>query len=307
MPVTNISRRDASLPLTEGEALAVLGLATEAARADGDTPLSEQFRLGVESRESTGTEHVLAHDEAGALVGYAQVRRGAPGDPPSAELFVSPPARRHGVGTALLAALPADVRVWSHLDSRAATGFALASGLRAVRSLHRMGRRLAGGPAWPPASIPERYAVRSFERGRDEAEWLRVNAAAFAAHPEQGSLARADLDQRMAQPWFDPTGFILVVDKADPDHVVAFHWTKVDPPDGPSGEVYAVGVAPEHQGEGLGRAVTILGLDHLRARGLEDVELYVDEDNTAALRTYRALGFESLEVHRQYTAGGADG
>ncbi len=107
----------------------------------------------------------------------------------------------------------------------------------------------------------------------------------------------------MAQPWWDPEGFILVVDESaarDTDHIAAFHWTKVDPPDGDTGEVYVVGVCPDRQGEGLGKAVTVLGLDHLKARGLRDVVLYVDEDNVAAVRTYANLGFTDREVHRQY-------
>lgn len=306
MARTNIFLRDASVPPTEAESEAVLALAAAAAEVDGGSALSEQFRLSVEARDVDEVVHLMALEDD-EVVGYAQSRAGSDGESPSAELVVSPAARRRGVGTVLLAALPRGVRVWSHLDSPAASSFARARGLRPVRSLHRMGRRLAQGPGWPPASLPEAYAVRAFERGRDESEWLRVNAEAFADHPEQGSLTRADLDQRMAQPWFDPEGFILVVERAAPDRVVAFHWTKVDPPEGSVGEVYVVGVSPDHQGEGLGRAVTILGLDHLRDRGLEAVELYVDEDNAAAMHTYRALGFESLEVHRQYAAGGTHG
>ncbi len=44
----------------------------------------------------------------------------------------------------------------------------------------------------------------------------------------------------------------------------------------------------------------MLGLDHLRSLGLDRVVLYVDEDNVAAVRTYAALGFVDVEVHRQY-------
>ena len=69
---------------------------------------------------------------------------------------------------------------------------------------------------------------------------------------------------------------------------------------GDTGEVYVVGVSPDRQGEGLGKAVTILGLDHLKARGLRDVILYVDEENLAAVRTYAGLAFTDREVHRQY-------
>jgi mycothiol synthase len=181
-----------------------------------------------------------------------------------------------------------------------ADAFARSQGLEPVRSLHVMGRSLVDGPGWPVAVVPEGYAVRHFEPGRDEDAWLAANAAAFASHPEQGSLTRRDLEQRMTQPWWDPTGLILVVDAADPDRIGAFHWTKVDPPDGTTGEVYVVGVSPDRQGEGLGKAVTILGLDHLRTRGLREVILYVDEENLAAVHTYASLGFADREVHRQF-------
>jgi mycothiol synthase len=301
MPSPTVALRDATNPLTADESAAVLTLAAEAAAADGSEPLSEQFRLSVRAREQDGVDHWLACGPDGRVVGYAQSRSGE--GPPSAELVVAPGARRSGAGTALLASLPDGIRLWSHATggaADAAAAFAAGRGLVPVRSLHVMGRSLREGPAWPPASLDPRYAVRSFEPGRDEDAWLALNAAAFAHHPEQGSLRRSDLDQRMAQPWWDPAGLILVVEAADPDVLAASHWTKVDPPGGEVGEVYVVAVSPARQRQGLGRAVTVLGLDHLRSLGLDRVVLYVDEDNVAAVRTYAALGFEDVEVHRQF-------
>jgi mycothiol synthase len=301
MPRPNVALRDAMHPLTAAESAAVLALASDAAAVDGSQALSEQFRLSVRSREHDGVDHLLATDARGVLVGYAQSRTGE--GPPSGELVVAPVARRSGVGGALLASLPDGIRVWSHATGGAAdvaAAFARTNGLVAVRSLHVMGRSLRDGPAWPSVSLDPRYAVRSFEGGRDEDAWLALNAAAFAHHPEQGSLRRIDLDQRMAEPWWDPAGLILVVEADAPDVLAASHWTKVDPPGGDVGEVYVVAVSPDRQGQGLGRAVTVLGLDHLRSLGLDRVVLYVDEDNVAAVRTYAALGFTDLEVHRQF-------
>jgi len=302
MAPPTIVLRDPTTPLTTAEADTVLGLADSATAVDGSAPLSEAFRLAVRSR-TTDVVHLLAYAADGALVGYAQSRPGNGGEPPSAELVVAPDARRRGVGTALLDRLPGEARVWSHGAGAAAASadaFARTRGLRPVRRLHVMGRPLQSGEPWPAASLPPGYAVRTFEPGRDEDAWLALNAAAFAHHPEQGSLGRADLDQRMAEPWFDPAGLILVVDADDPDRLAASHWTKVDPPDGDVGEVYVVAVSPDRQGQGLGRIVTILGLDHLRSLGLERVVLYVDEENVAAVRTYRGLGFVDVEVHQQF-------
>ena len=294
--------RDEQDPLTEAESTAALALADASAAADGSAPLSEAFRLAARSRTDAAT-HLLAYAADGRLVGYAQCRAGTEGEPPSAELVVVPGARRAGIGSALLDRLPHDVRVWSHGSgavTATADAFAQARGLSPVRRLHVMGRSLSSGEPWGEPRLPPGYAVRTFEPGRDEDAWLALNAAAFAHHPEQGSLRRADLDQRMAEPWWDPTGLILVVDADDPDVLAASHWTKVDPPGGEVGEVYVVAVAPERQGLGLGRAVTVLGLDHLRSLGLDRVVLYVDEENAAAMRTYRGLGFDDVEVHRQF-------
>jgi mycothiol synthase len=284
MPRPTVALRDTTNPLTPDESAAVLALAAEAADADGSEPLSEQFRLSVRAREHDGVGHLLALGSDGTLVGYAQSRSGE--GPPSGELVVAPGSRRSGVGTALLASLPDGIRLWSHATGAAAdaaTAFARATGLVPVRSLHVMGRSLRDGTPWPAASLDPRYAVRSFEPGRDEDAWLALNAA------------------------WDPAGLVLVVEAADPDVLAASHWTKVDPPDGDVGEVYVVAVAPDRQGQGLGRAVTVLGLDHLRSLGLARVVLYVDEDNVAAVRTYAALAFEDVEVHRQFAREGEAG
>ena len=60
------------------------------------------------------------------------------------------------------------------------------------------------------------------------------------------------------------------------------------------------GVDPAYQGLGLGRAVTVLGLEHLLERGLTEAFLYVDADNTAAVRTYSRLGFTRTAVDVMY-------
>ena len=55
------------------------------------------------------------------------------------------------------------------------------------------------------------------------------------------------------------------------------------------------------QGNGLGRALTAVGLRYLgHDRGLGTVLLYVDADNPAAVRVYEKLGFTVYEVDLMY-------
>lgn len=85
---------------------------------------------------------------------------------------------------------------------------------------------------------------------------------------------------------------------------MGFHWTKVHKDPEGLGEVYVVGVDPEAQGRGLGRILTAVGMRHLAQRlsSYPDpvVMLYVESDNTAAVRTYDRLGFTVHSVDTAY-------
>jgi mycothiol synthase len=138
--------------------------------------------------------------------------------------------------------------------------------------------------------------VRGY-RDADRDEVLRVNAAAFAHHPEQGSLDVEGLAARMAEAWFDPDG-LLVADAGG--ELRGFHWTKQHGPD--LGEVYVVAIDPRAQGQGLGKVLTLAGLQHLHGLGVGEVLLYVESDNTPAVHVYEGLGFTHAEkdTHAQY-------
>ena len=224
-------------------------------------------------------------------------------------LVVDPIARTDGRGHALLATaaesgLQEGLTAWSHGNHPGAAVLADRFGFERVRDLWVMRRSLDHLPALPDGAG---VVVRTFRRGADEDAFLAVNAAAFAQHPEQGAMARDDLDQRMAEPWFDPAGFFVAEDPADgPANLVGFHWTKVHDGERRVGEVYIVGVSPRAQGSGLGRVLTLTGLHHLAARGLHEVLLYVESDNTTAIAVYSKLGFTHAEVdtHVQYRRRG---
>ncbi len=301
-PVRSADRLDAAAT-TE-----VLALAAAAAAADGVHPLSEHVLLHLRGAGAGGVH--LTVGGVDGLVGYAQLDLSGP----SAELVVHPAHRRRGYGRALVEAVVAaagpagPLRVWAHGDHPGARALAERLGFDRVRVLWQMRRSLFA--ALPEVPLPPGVALRPFRPGADDEAWLAVNARAFATHPEQGRWTLDDLRLRQAEPWFDPAGFLLAVDPAD-DRLLGFHWTKVHPAEPrtdsaeeqpPIGEVYVLGVDPGGHRRGLGAALTVAGLRHLRGLGLADCLLYVDESNSGAVALYERLGFTIWSTDVMYAA-----
>lgn len=223
------------------------------------------------------------------------------------EVYVRPDMRRRGVGGALVAGLldridtghgPRDVRLWAFGEHPAAAALARSCGFHRVREVLRMRLPLSAALAHP--ALPDELRLRTFRPDHDEAAVVEVNRRAFSWHPEQGDMTVDDLRAARSEPWFDPAGFFLVVDASDT--VLGFHWTKVHPDvdGGPVGEVYVLGVDPQAQRRGVGRALTLAGLRYFVEAGLDTAMLYVEADNEEALATYRKLGFAVWDRDVQY-------
>ncbi|HEY4268787.1 MAG TPA: mycothiol synthase [Galbitalea sp.] len=260
----------------------VVRLADRARAVDGAPPFSDQAVVDYR----TGARELTAVDEvAAALVAETE-----------AEFVVDPDARGLRIGTALLETLLSTAvgprLFWAHGDHPAARALAASHGLTAVRELLHLSRQLADEKIPVPTQ-----ELESFRTGTDEDEWVALNALIFSAHPEQGSVTRADLLQLEGESWFAANDFLLLRDASG--RMIGYCWLKVE---GDRGEFYVVGVHPDHQGEKLGSLLFDAGLAHLAAHGIRVAHLYVEGDNTPALGLYSSRGFTRDSIDIQYVA-----
>ncbi|WCN81099.1 mycothiol synthase [Micromonospora sp. LH3U1] len=284
----------------------VLALASSAGDTDGADPLDEHVLLRLRDPGAPAL-HLIARADDGTLTGYAHLDTTDPVGGIGVELVVHPAYRRRGTGRALargvLASATGPLRAWAHGDHPSAAALGVDLGFTRARVLWQLRRPLAA-PLGEPR-LPDGVTLRAYRPGADDAAWLTLNSRAFAEHPEQGRWTSDDLRARLAEPWFDPAGFLLAEETAT-GRLLGFHWTKVHERPGSAriGEVYVLGVEPTAHGGGLGRALTTAGLAYLRdRRGLDRVMLYVDDSNTGAVALYERLGFARWSAHINYHLG----
>ena len=252
----------------------VARLIADAKAVDGAPPFSDQslvdYRMG-------DRELVAIDEDAAALV-----------SPKDAEFVVAPDARGRGLGTQLLETLMAagSTLFWAHGDAPAARALAASHGLKPERELLHL-----AGSVPEPAEGPR---ADTFVPGKDEDEWVALNARTFAHHPEQGSVTRADLEQLETESWFSADNFLVL--RRD-GAMIGYCWLKVE--DG-RGEFYVVGVSPDHQGEHLGSRLFDAGLARLAELGIRNAHLYVEGDNEQGLRLYYSRGFSQDSIDIQY-------
>jgi mycothiol synthase len=279
---------------------AIERLLADAEGADGRESLSDQHRLDLVAGGGEGFAAVVASDD-GRPIGYAQVSHGNCSS--TVETVVDPAHREEqaALGTELMTKALDVIRAegggsvhWWVFDPTADDDeLARRLGFTIGRDLLQMRRDL-------PTDLPYTVTTRPFVPGVDEAAWVEVNNRAFAGHPEQGGWTVDTLRRRQAESWFDPSGFLL---HERDGRLAGFCWTKLHlHADPPLGEIYVIGVDPEFQGLGLGRQLTLAGLDSIARRGVDIGMLYVDAANAPALAMYERLGFTVHRTDRAYTA-----
>lgn len=253
--------------------------------ADGYYPLTEAAVLAVRQGEGRG----VVVTDGGVIVGF--VHRRHDGERFIVETAIHPDCRAVQAHLALQAAVG---------DLGASPVWLWASEIETLSAAHELGfverRRLVqlvrSLPIDDRAVIAEGVVVETFRPGVDEGAFIAVNNAAFADHPDNADWDFAEMQDRMSRSWFDPQGVFIARLKGRPVGVV---WTKRHARD--VGEIYIIGVHPKAQGMGLGRALTLIGLDYqYREQGARQAMLYTEADNEAGRSLYASLGFDELRA-----------
>jgi len=277
----------------------VLDLIQRSAIFDNSPPIAEHILLHLRHGGDKSDSHLM-HQVQSKVIGYAHLDQTDLGAGPSVELVVDPNHRSSGIGKQLLSKAVEicgqNLRLWVHGENEAASALANSFNFEKIRTVLQMQKHLTDIEKLP--DVDPKIIIRSFLPGIDSNDWLTLNNKVFKDHPEQSDWQLSDLNHRLSEEWFDEKGFFVA---SLNNQMIGSTWTKIHGSlthdhggshDHPAiGEIYITAVDPAFSGSGLGRALTITALNYLKYQGLKDAMLYVDFDNTRALKLYKSLGF----------------
>jgi len=287
--------------LSKSQQESVLALIKAAHDFDGTPPIAEHVLLHLRHGGDKSDSHIM-FEEGNQVIAYAHLDTTDLVAGPSVEAVVHPNHRGKGLGSLILKeaikVCGDKTRIWSHGDLPAAKAIAKSLKLERLWSNLLMSKSL--GEIQP---ITSKYPIRTFIPDFDNQEFLSLNNKVFANYPDQGGWSEDDLKVRLNESWFDEKGFFVAEDKGD---LIGFCWTKIhgahthshngedDHGHEALGEIYVLAVNPDYTGQGVGRDLTITGLNYLKYQGLNNVMLYVGVENKPAFNLYKSLGFNEF-------------
>jgi mycothiol synthase len=285
--------------LQKGQRQQVLDLIQRSTIFDNSPTMAEHILLHLRHGGDKSDSHLVV-EETSKVIGYAHLDQTDLVAGPSVELVVDPDHRSFGIGKKLLSKAVEicgqNLRLWVHGENETAAALANSFNFEKIRTVLQMQKQLTDIEKLP--EIDPKIVIRSFLPGLDSNDWLSLNNKVFKDHPEQSDWQLSDLNHRLGEEWFDEKGFFIA---SLNNQMIGSTWIKIHGAlthdhggshDHPAiGEIYITAVDPAYSGSGLGRALTFTALNYLKYQGLKDAMLYVDFDNTRALRLYKSLGF----------------
>jgi mycothiol synthase len=288
--------------LSKTQQESVLSLIKAAHDFDGTPPIAEHVLLHLRHGGDKSDSHIVFESDD-QVVAYSHLDTTDLVAGPSVEAVVHPNHRGKGLGASILKeaikVCGDRTRIWSHGDLPAAK--AIAASLKLERLWSNL---LMSKPLGEIQPVTSKYPIRTFIPDFDNRAFLSLNNKVFANYPDQGGWSEDDLRVRLNETWFDQKGFFVAEDKGE---LIGFCWTKIhgahthshngeddDHGHDALGEIYVLAVNPDYKGQGVGRDLTITGLNYLKYQGLNNVMLYVGVENKPAFNLYKSLGFNEF-------------
>ena len=297
--------------LSKSQQESVLSLIKAAHDFDGTPAISEHVLLHLRHGGDKSDSHLVI-EENQKVIAYAHLDTTDLVAGPSVEAVVHPQHRGKGLGALILKEAIKicgnKTRIWSHGDLPAAKVIAASLKLERLWSNLLMSKSLG-----EIQSVTSKYPIRTFIPSLDNQAFLDLNNKVFADYPDQGGWSEDDLKVRVNESWFDDKGFFVAEDAGE---LIGFCWTKIhgahthshssegdDHGHEALGEIYVLAVNPDYKGQGVGRDLTITGLNYLKYQGLNNVMLYVGVENKPAFKLYKSLGFNEFGSDVMYRVG----
>ena len=297
--------------LSKSQQESVLALIKAAHDFDGTPPIAEHVLLHLRHGGDKSDSHLVI-EENNQVIAYAHLDSTDLVAGPSVEAVVHPNHRSKGLGSSILKeaikVCGDKTRIWSHGDLPGAKRIAASLKLERLWSNLLMSKSLDD-----IQPVTCKYPIRTFIPALDNQAFLSLNNKVFANYPDQGGWSEDNLKVRLNEDWFEKEGFFVAEDKSE---LIGFCWTKIhgahthshtgeDDDHGHEalGEIYVLAVNPDYKGQGVGRDLTITGLNYLKYQGLNNVMLYVGVENKPAFNLYKSLGFNEFGSDVMYRVG----
>ncbi len=148
------------------------------------------------------------------------------------------------------------------------------------------------GQQAPMARLPAGFYMRSFCLGQDEEALTELQNAAFSHNWGFCPNTVEEVSARVRHKRCDPQGIIFVTDGS---RLAGYNWTLRAASAGQAvGWIFMTGIHPDYRRRRLGRAIVLAGMEYLKSRGVDCIELDVDEQNLPARSLYQSIGFRKV-------------